>query len=65
MLMVVVPEFLLSLSDLSEHPEKMDNDKLMRTYVIPLVLDNGEQIDLIVNSKGQDMACVYLDEDSN
>lgn len=47
------------------NPEKMDNNKLMRTYVIPLVLDNGEQIDLIVNSKGQDMACVYLDEDSN
>lgn len=45
-------------------PSKMDNNKLMRTYVIPLVLDNGETIDLIVNSKGQDMACVYLDEDS-
>lgn len=45
-------------------PSKMDNDKLMRSYVIPLVLDNGETIDLIVNSKGQDMACVYLDEDS-
>ena len=45
-------------------PTKMDNDKLMRTYVIPLILDNSEPIDLIVNSKGQDMACVYLDEDS-
>ena len=45
-------------------PSKLDDNKLMRTYVIPLVLDNGETLDLIVNSKGQDMACVFLDEDS-
>lgn len=47
------------------NPERKENNKLMRTYVIPLTLDNGERIDLIVNSKGQDMACVYYDEEGN
>lgn len=47
------------------NPERKENNKLMRTYVIPLTLDNGERIDLIVNSKGQDMACVLYDEEGN
>ena len=38
-----------------------DNEKLMRTYVIPVTLENGQNIDVIVNQKGQDMACVFLD----
>ena len=37
----------------------------MRTYVVPLVLPNGEKLDLIVNSKGQDMACVFPDAASS
>lgn len=47
------------------NPERKDNNKLMRTYVIPIQLATGEEIDLIVNSKGQDMACVYRDEEGN
>lgn len=47
------------------NPERKDNNKLMRTYVIPITLPSGEEIDLIVNSKGQDMACVYRDEEGN
>ena len=43
----------------------LDNKKLMRTYVVPLVLPNGEKLDLIVNSKGQDMACVFPDAASS
>ena len=43
----------------------LDNKKLMRTYVVPLVLPNGEKLDLIVNSKGQDMACVFPDASSS
>lgn len=38
-----------------------DNEKLMRTYVIPVTLGNGQHVDVIVNQKGQDMACVFLD----
>ncbi len=38
-----------------------DNEKLMRTYVIPVTLENGQHVDVIVNQKGQDMACVFLD----
>lgn len=45
--------------DISRH---MDNNKLMRTYVLPLTLPNGQQLDLVVNANGQDMACVYKDE---
>lgn len=47
------------------NPEREDSNKLMRTYVIPITLASGEEIDLIVNSKGQDMACIYHDEDGN
>ena len=47
------------------NPEREDNNKLMRTYVIPIQLPSGEEIDLIVNAKGQDMACVYRDEEGN
>ena len=42
---------------------QIDNDKLMRTYVIPLTLPNGQQLDLVVNANGQDMACIYKDEE--
>ncbi len=45
-------------------PERTtDSDKLMRTYVIPVVTPNGQEIDVVVNSKGQDMACIYKDEE--
>ncbi len=47
------------------NPERKDIDKLMEIYVVPIVLPTGEQIDVIVNQKGQDMACIYLDEESN
>lgn len=47
------------------NPEREDNNNLMKTYVIPIQLPSGEEIDLIVNSKGQDMACVYRDEEGN
>lgn len=55
------------------HPERFsdldiskdDNNKLMQIFVIPVVLSNGEQIDVIVNQKGQDMACVFRDEADN
>ena len=47
------------------NPEKEDIDKLMEIYVVPIVLPTGEQIDVVVNQKGQDMACIYLDESSN
>lgn len=45
-------------------PSKLDNKNLMNTFVIPLTLDNGEQIDLIINNCGQDMACIYHDANS-
>lgn len=45
-------------------PSKLDNKNLMNTFVIPLTLDNGEQIDLIINNRGQDMACIYHDANS-
>ena len=51
-----------SLKDLD--PSKLDNKNLMNTFVIPITLDNGEQIDLIINNRGQDMACIYHDADS-
>lgn len=44
-------------------PSKQDNEKLMTTYVIPITLQSGEKIDVIINQKGQDMACVFLDEE--
>lgn len=47
------------------NPERKDIDKLMEIYVVPIVLPTGEQIDVIVNQKGQDMACIYLDADGN
>lgn len=47
------------------NPERKDIDKLMEIYVIPIVLPTGEKIDVVVNQKGQDMACIYLDEESN
>lgn len=47
------------------NPERKDVNKLMEIYVIPIVLSTGEKIDLVVNQKGQDMACIYLDEESN
>lgn len=43
----------------------IDNQKLMRTYVVPLVLPTGEKVDLIINSKGQDMACVFPNASSS
>lgn len=46
-------------------PSLRDNEKLMRTYVVPVTLFNGEKIDVIVNSRGQDMACVYFDREGN
>ena len=48
-----------------EYKPDLNNEKLMRTYVVPLVLPNGEKLDLIVNSKGQDMACVFPDAASS
>ncbi len=47
------------------NPERKDIDKLMEIYVVPIVLPTGEQIDVIVNQKGQDMACIYLDAEGN
>lgn len=44
-------------------PSKQDNEKLMSTYVIPVTLQTGEKIDVIINQKGQDMACVFLDKE--
>lgn len=47
------------------NPTREDIDKLMEIYVVPIVLPTGEQIDVVVNQKGQDMACIYLDENGN
>lgn len=41
------------------------DDKLARCFVIPVILPNGEEVEVIVNSKGQDMACMYRDEEGN
>lgn len=46
----------------SWNPELKDDNKLMRTYIVPIVLPNGENIDLVVNSKGQDLAQIYINE---
>lgn len=45
------------------NPELRDDNKLMKTYVVPMVFPNGERIDIIVNSKGQDIAQIYVNED--
>lgn len=45
------------------NPELRDNDRLMKTFVVPMVFPNGERIDIIVNSKGNDIAQIYVNED--
>lgn len=42
-----------------------EDSKLARTFVVPVILPNGQEIEVIVNSKGQDMACMYKDEAGN
>ena len=63
----------LSARELSERPmngknifdDYKDNDKFAKNYVIPVTLPNGEEIEVIVNKNGQDMACMYKDEAGN
>lgn len=45
------------------NPELKDDDRLMKTYVVPLTMPNGERIDIVVNSKGHDIAQIYINED--
>lgn len=45
------------------NPELRDDDRLMKTYVVPLTMPNGERIDIVVNSKGLDIAQIYVNED--
>lgn len=47
------------------NPELRDDDKLMRTYVVPMVMPNGQRIDLVVNAKGRDIAQIYIDEEGD
>lgn len=42
-----------------------DDDKLARCFVVPVTLPNGQEIEVIVNKDGQDMACMYKDEAGN
>ena len=42
-----------------------DDKELARRYVIPVILPNGQEIEVIVNEKGQDEACIYRDEEGN
>ena len=42
-----------------------EDSKLARVFVVPVILPNGQEIEVIVNSKGQDMACMYKDEAGN
>lgn len=42
-----------------------DDMKLAKTFVVPVTLPNGQEIEVIVNQKGQDMACMYRDEAGN
>lgn len=46
----------------SWNPELSDNKKLMTTYVVPMTMPNGEKIDIVVNSKGHDIAQIYINE---
>lgn len=43
----------------------LEDSKLARTFVVPVILRNGQEIEVIVNQKGQDIACMYKDEESN
>lgn len=45
------------------NPELRDDNKLMTTYVVPMTMPNGERIDIVVNSKGHDIAQIYINED--
>ena len=45
------------------NPELNDDNRLQTTYVVPVTMPNGERIDLIVSSKGRDIAQIYVNED--
>lgn len=42
-----------------------DDKELAKKFVVPVILPNGQEIEVIVNQNGQDEACMYRDEQGN
>lgn len=51
--------------DSEEITDLRDDENLAKVYVVPVILPNGEEVQVIVNQKGQDMACIYRDQEGN